>query len=303
MMLERFEPAGSGSFIEFLPEQGGAIHQIGLDAGRGGSPILLLAPDSPGEMQENPWFRGRFLFPFNDRIPRGRYVWRGVAHQLPVNDAPSGDAIHGFAYRLPARVTRRDPETGRLSLQAEVVEEPGYPFRVRLTVDVHIAQSVRFELTVVNTGEVAAPLSVGWHPYFRFPASGGRNVTLKRPATHYVPVDDSLLPTGGILPVTGTAFDFTTPRYLTEDELDLAYTDPTGEVILAGDAGTVRMELDTSFFPYLQVFLPPDRRSIALEPVTAATNAFNLPSFGLIELEPGEKRSGWVTITATHARD
>jgi len=40
-------------------------------------------------------------------------------------------------------------------------------------------------------------------------------------------------------------------------------------------------------YNYLQVFIPPDRMSIAIEPMTCNANAFNNKD-GLITLSPGE---------------
>jgi galactose mutarotase-like enzyme len=44
------------------------------------------------------------------------------------------------------------------------------------------------------------------------------------------------------------------------------------------------------------VFIPPDRRSIALEPVTAATNSFNMPELGRMVLAPGQLVSGTISV-------
>ena len=41
-------------------------------------------------------------------------------------------------------------------------------------------------------------------------------------------------------------------------------------------------------YNFLQVYIPPDRCSIAIEPMTCSTNAFNNKE-GLIILKPGEK--------------
>jgi Galactose mutarotase and related enzymes len=41
-------------------------------------------------------------------------------------------------------------------------------------------------------------------------------------------------------------------------------------------------------YPYLQVYTPPHRQSIAIENLSAAPDVFN-NRMGLIELEPGER--------------
>jgi aldose 1-epimerase len=45
------------------------------------------------------------LFPFPNRLRDGRLTWQGKTFQLPLTDASGKHAIHGFACRLPWRVT------------------------------------------------------------------------------------------------------------------------------------------------------------------------------------------------------
>src|SRR6266516_1748757 len=123
-----------------------------------------------------------------------------------------------------------------------------------------------------------------------------------------LPVDERLLPTG-TAPVAGTPFDFREPRRIGTAVLDTGYTDLLRDrdgfarVELAapdpGPAGRSRltMFLDGAF-GFLQVYtgdtLPGPaarRRSLAVEPCTCATDAFN-NGMGLRVLEPGEATSG-----------
>ena len=64
------------------------------------------------------------------------------------------------------------------------------------------------------------------------------------------------------------------------------------------DLGVDRIiiEQSTDPFGFTQLFIPPARDSIAVEPVTAATDAFNRPELGLRRLEPGAALRGTVRI-------
>jgi aldose 1-epimerase len=108
----------------------------------------------------------------------------------------------------------------------------------------------------------------------------------------------------GSAPVEGTEYDFREPRAIGETTLDNAFTD-----LERDDDGLARVELRNpatgavvsvwldGSYPYLQLFtgdpLPSvSRRSLAVEPMTCAPNAFRSGE-GLQVLEPGE------TTTAT----
>ncbi|MFW6209687.1 MAG: hypothetical protein ACOC7X_13390, partial [Spirochaetota bacterium] len=58
----------------------------------------------------------------------------------------------------------------------------------------------------------------------------------------------------------------------------------------------------SELFAYSQVFIPPTRSSIALEPISAATDAFNKPELGLRVLAPGAEAEGRVSVLVSKSR-
>jgi aldose 1-epimerase len=259
------------------------------------------APDDPGI------FRGRLLVPFNDRIRAGRYTWRGLAHRLPVNDPDQGDAIHGFLYRTPlAAATEYE---GILELKGSIAAQPGYPFPL----DVHVTYCLRdsdfsLDLAVRNRGTDPAPVALGWHPYFTLPdadrASQVDSMLLGIPADRYVAVDRELIPTGSVPAVAGTEHDFRAENPVGEREIDLAWVpDAPRErpVTLSHGRYRLRLFMDGAF-RLVQVYIPPDRGSIALEPVSAAADSFNRRD--CLELVPGAtvRARAVVALSASAAR-
>jgi aldose 1-epimerase len=98
----------------------------------------------------------------------------------------------------------------------------------------------------------------------------------------------------GQAPVAGSDLDFREPRPIGSTKLDHCFTDlgrdDDGRARIAL-AGGPMLWVDESY-PYLMVFtgdgLPDvERRSLAVEPMTCAPNAFRTGE-GLISLEPGE---------------
>lgn len=324
------EDAETGAACLLLPELGATVWRLSLaacDPGGAAVPRVAAAPgaaavpgaaevlaaDTPGEMAANPWFRGRILFPFNDRIPGGRYRFEGRDYRLAVNDPDSDCALHGLVYDRAFDVDGVEEDEARavaaLSRELKPGDAPGYPFRVRLCVRAVLAtDGFTLELTAQNTGDRTAPVAMGWHPYIAL-AGGVDAARLSCAAERSVAVDDDLMPTGERPPVAGGPLDFTEPRSLTGRELDIALERPGRGIPPAGrrtpevvgalvDRGSdrIRLEQSTEPFRFTQLFIPPARDSIAVEPVTAATDAFNRPELGLRRLEPGAEIRGTIRI-------
>jgi aldose 1-epimerase len=96
----------------------------------------------------------------------------------------------------------------------------------------------------------------------------------------------------GAGPVEGGELDFRKPRPIGGAQLDHCFTDlERGEDGLARvEAGATTLWADESY-PYLMIFTGDgladvERRSIAVEPMTCAPNAFRSGE-GLVQLEPG----------------
>jgi galactose mutarotase-like enzyme len=101
--------------------------------------------------------------------------------------------------------------------QAQAVFHAGdfgahWPSKTDVTVTVLLG-SQWIELTVVarNTGDAAEPMGIGWHPRFAIFDGNREQLRLRLPGEMREEVRDreSGLPTGVLLPVNGTPYDFT----------------------------------------------------------------------------------------------
>jgi aldose 1-epimerase len=269
---------------------GGTVREIALAPGSGlARSILACCP--PERIADDQGYAGRILFPFNDRIPGGRYSFAGREHSLKVNSPADGSAIHGFLYRREMECVeeRADADSARLFLGSRIEpgDEPGYPFAVSIGIE-YALEPGRFSLgfTLRNEGVEPAPVALGWHPYFRL---GGRadDWVLEHHGETCVPVGSDLMPLGGGEPVEGGPWDFRSPRRLGPGEIDIA---------VGGDGPALVLEADPRLFRYIQVYVPPARDSVAVEGVSAATDSFNRPGLGLIVLAGGEERRGAISV-------
>ncbi len=291
--------SAAGSELIVIPSLGGMVHALSLD-----SLPDLLRSDEEDELVQNPLFRGRLLFPFNDRIPLGRYSFDGSEYQLPVNDPVDGSAIHGFLYRREMKIIESmacdNYASLTLGLDLSDDEEQGYPFCLSLRVEYRLdLEGFHLRMTAKNTGSRAAPLAFGWHPYFRLAGGNADAWTLRHDARAYAPVGSDLLPTGGLSSVANTPFDFTQGRLLADSQLDIALVASREIASLSSETASIYLSADMPPFAYTQLFIPSQRDCVAIEPITGVTDSFNRPGLGCLRLEPGETVSGTIYVQAT----
>ena len=240
--------------------------------------------------------RGQVLIPWPNRIGDGTYEFGGTSHHLPLSEPEAGNAIHGLVRWVSWSVGERDGY--RVVLEHTLHPQPGYPFSLALTIEYALTdEGLRVTSSATNVGDRPCPYGSGQHPYVTLGAESVDTLELRAPGQTVLHVDDRGLPTR-TEPVDGTEFDFREPRAIGETKLDNAFTD-----LERGDDGRARVELRDpdsggalSFwlderFGYLQLFtgdpLPSvGRRSLAVEPMTCAPNAFRTGD-GLLVLEPG----------------
>ena len=247
--------------------------------------------------------RGQVLLPWPNRIEDGQYEFAGPLHQTPLTEPARHNAIHGLTRWMNWTAVEQAADRVRMSLVLH--PQDGYPFTLRFDVDYRLsAAGLTIRTTAANVGMQAAPFGAGHHPYLTVGTVIDRAL-LKLPALMRLEASDRLIPTGRLLPIKGSAFDFLELRPIGSLKLDSAFTslvpDTDGliRVHLQGPGGDPRITLwMESVFRFLMVFTAdriPDtarrRRSVAIEPMTCAPNAFRSGD-GLIVLQPGESWSG-----------
>jgi aldose 1-epimerase len=243
---------------------------------------------------EKKGFRSCKLSPFVCRMHHGKYVFD--EKELTIEKFYLGDhAIHGLLYDIPFTVisTYADENNAVVILQHKYhSEDKGYPFQYELQVTYTLSERNQLGIatSVTNTDKHAIPITDGWHPYFAL----GRAVDeleLSMQTSDMLEFDATLIPTGEFLPYTV----FNQPASLKDVEFDNCFRlrqsrqAPACSIINRKDNIQLSIYPDISY-PYLQVYIPPHRNSIAIENLSAAPDAFN-NQIGLIYLDPKETMS------------
>jgi len=278
-----------------IVQVGGGLREYGAD----GFPVL----DGYGVDEMARVGRGQVLAPWPNRIADGRYEFGGETFQLPLTEPDLANAIHGLVRWSSWDLLDIGPSRARLG--HVLWPQSGYPFTLLLELVYELSDAgLRVTVRAENAGSTPAPYGAGMHPYVRAELGGIDASTLHVDAEQWLEADQRKIPTGRLLSVAGTSYDFREPRRLEGVAMDTAFTGlerDRGGIARAelgsGDGGrrvTVWMD---GHFDYLMLFtgdgLAADerRRSIGIEPMTCAPDAFR-NGLGVLVLEPGEHVSG-----------
>ena len=247
--------------------------------------------------------RGQLLLPWPNRIEDGQYEFAGRMHQTPLSEPERHNALHGLTRWV--NWTAAEQSEDRVVMSLVLHPQEGYPFTLRLQVDYRLSPGgLTVNTSASNVGKAAAPYGTGHHPYLTVGTLIDQ-ARLKLPGLMRLETNERLIPTGRLLANAGTDYDFLELRAIGSLRMDTAFanlvpdTDGVVRVHLQAPGGDRRVTLWMEpAYKFLMVYTADAildrvrrRRSIAIEPMTGAPNAFRSGD-GLIVLRPGQSWSG-----------
>ena len=194
---------------------GGIITSITTPDRTGAMGDIVLGFDSlDGYLAGHPFF-GAIVGRYGNRIAKGRFTIDKQEYKLATNNGPNH--LHGGIKGFDKQVWNAGvlpPMAGQSSIVFTYTSadgEEGYPGT--LSVEVTYTLNDKNELIVdyLARSDKATHVNLTQHSYFNLAGAGdilGHELTID--ADHYTPVDATLIPTGVLVPVEGTPFDFRT---------------------------------------------------------------------------------------------
>lgn len=241
--------------------------------------------------------QGDVLIPFPGRVKGGTYHWDGIRHQLPLTDKDGPNAIHGFVRNTDWVTEALD--VAAVTYRLDFAGAEGYPFPLTLRLRYALEpEGLQVECAVTNAGAADAPVGIGFHPYFTVGSALVDADTLTLPFAEVLEFEQ-LIPTGAVSGVTEADLDFRTPRQIGTTRFNHCFATPVRDasgrstVTLQGSSRTVHVWMDESF-GHVVIYTGDAlaegvrRSSIAIEPMTCATDALNHPAWGLLRLRVAE---------------
>lgn len=224
------------------------------------------------------------LFPFANRINKGQYFYNNEQYQLHCNEAARGHAMHGLVYTQPFELKEAvaDKKEAKVSFEYEYKgEAAGFPFPFKITLT-YILKNKGLQLAVQteNRGDKSFPFSLGWHPYFWSSDLEQSEV--------YLHSEEKIITDESMIPIEKIARTFPNPLVLENQQFDDAFILRNNTIDYKTPDYKIRLQtIPNEASQYVQLYTPSHRKSIAIEPMTAAADCFN-NKMGLQELKPND---------------
>ncbi|MBS1843765.1 MAG: aldose 1-epimerase [Actinobacteria bacterium] len=237
-----------------------------------------------------------FLHPWANRLAGDRFEVDGRAVDLTLPDLPvkrddNGLPMHGLLSAAPGWRVGRHAELddgGMLAAGFDFGAYPhlldAFPFPHLVEIEATLVEdSLEIATSVTATGNVAVPIAFGFHPYLRLPEAPRAGWVLEAPVAERIVLDDRGLPTGEREPASIETAPLADRTY---DDAFLA--PPPGTAFsLRGPDRRLELRMDSGY-PFTQIFVPADTDAVAIEPMTAPTNALLAGGPELLSVPPGE---------------
>lgn len=176
---------------------------------------VLIGYDSWPEYYNDCCYSGPVVGRFGNRIAQAAFTIDGMRYQLTKNDGgPNKDInqLHGGKLGLHKRVWQAKLLADGVELSYLSVDgEEGYPGNLNITVTYSLTSKNELKVDYYATTDRTTPVNLTLHSYFNLSGAAQRNIEnhiLQIKADSITPVDDLLIPTGELMPVANTPFDF-----------------------------------------------------------------------------------------------
>lgn len=284
-----------GDYCSVVPAFGANIRELII-----GNESIIDGYNTLEAFRVNDSYQSTFLIPFPNRVSGGRYSFRNSEYTLPKNGV--NNALHGFFHNREMVLKEKlvgDKGASLIFAYDYRGSYSGYPFcfNVEITIILNVG-GFRCLIEITGEDDKRVPIGAGWHPYFRLGTESIDELKMKLPVCNILELDDNKIPTGKIMPY-GFYEDY---DYLNREHFDTGFSVPsshcTVELWSEKRRKGIRVEHERvrGGQCYFQIYTPPSRKSIAIEPMTCAANALN-NGLGLETLCRDEKLSSSIKIS------
>ena len=203
----------AGAVVEVI-DYGAVITRILVPDREGNMADVVLGYDTAEGYERGPNYLGAVVGRYGNRIAGGRFTLDGAIVQLPANDGPNHlhGGRRGFDKALWTGTVVEDPDGPSVALRLVSPDgEEGYPGRVELTVTYTLTERNGLLIRYEGTTDRPTVLNPTQHSYFNLTGDFTRTVMghhLSIAADSVTEVGPGLIPTGKLLDVAGTPFDF-----------------------------------------------------------------------------------------------
>lgn len=238
-------------------------------------------------------YNSSILFPAPNRISDGKYTFENNHYQLEINEIGLNNRLHGHVFNKSFSVSKIEESENSAAITFCYVDkgnEVGFPFPYQFDITYTFSKNnLSLDFKVINTGKTAFPFGIGWHPYFN--TKNLKDSILDFKGNLKYKINEKMIP------ISETDLTFKTPLKIENTFLDDCFI--INEPKTSFKTKDYKIEIDFTSKTgksYLQVYTPPTRDCIAIEPMTCAPDSFNNKN-GLLILEPTKSYFWQINLT------
>lgn len=203
----------------------------------GGIITSLTAPDKNGKYEDvvlgftkpedyfngNPYYFGALIGRYGNRIANAKFTLEGKTYDVDKNDGPN--SLHGGKEGFHTKFWNIEPvkdaqfPTLKLTYSSTDGEE-GFPGKLTTTVFYTLTDDNALEISYEAETDKPTVVNLTQHSYFNLSGNFTKEITdheLQINGDKFLPVNETLIPTGEQKAVKGTAFDFTVSKPIGKD--------------------------------------------------------------------------------------
>lgn len=232
MKKENFQKVVDGKKVDLYTLTNGTITMQVTNFGA--RVVSLWTPDKEGKMADivlgyenidryvnntGERFLGAVVGRVANRIGAGKFTLDGKEYNTPLNN--NGQTLHGGLKGVDMVVW----DVAQVTENAIVLHlllpdgTDGFPGNLDITMTYTLTPENEFEVTYNATTDKKTIVNLSHHSFFNLKGEAGGTITdhiLTIKADAITPVDANLIPTGELMPVEGTPFDFREPHAIGE---------------------------------------------------------------------------------------
>ena len=205
-----------GAYVRIL-NRGGVIQSLCVPDRNGYLVDVVLGLDSVAEYESDPEYLGALVGRVANRIGGSRFVLDGNEYQL--SPMEFGNCLHGGIVGYSFRIWDHRIEGNKLILTLRSPDgEEGFPGSLDVKVVYTFSDDCKLTLKYEAVGDADTLVNLTNHVYFNLDGEGNiEDQIIRIAADAYTASDNHFLPTGEIVPVDDTPFDFRTPKAIGAD--------------------------------------------------------------------------------------
>jgi len=198
----------------------------------GGIIVSLFVPDREGEIEDivlgydnleqyfdDPNYFGALIGRYGNRIAEGKLELEDTTYKLEINEKPAGHpcCLHGGekGFNNQLWTAKKSESDGKVGLKLTYLSEDGeagFPGNLKAVVYYFLTEDNKLRVEYKAETDKPTIVNLTQHSYFNLKGHGEGTIEdhlLYINADYYTPVNEGMIPTGEIIDVKNTPFDFT----------------------------------------------------------------------------------------------